>query len=171
MLVRHFLNDSISKILMGQHVSSHQSVSDTFLMDASSAPLNGRFEKLNGALHERLPFSTAKTAHILSIVFEGSRYNPGDQQKIVVEFEINGEKSCTETSDRLNERLYDDVHESMAAYLVVCGVIGQNVGLHRLRNTQMARFVSIPDGVEEVCESCCYDCENLRVLHLVSLLH
>ena len=103
-------------------------------------------------LHERLPFSTAKTAHSLSIVFEGSRYNPGDQQKVVVEFEINGEKSCTETSDRLNERLYDDVHESMAAYLVVCGAIGQNVGLHRLRNTQMARFVSIPDGVEEVWE-------------------
>ena len=46
-------------------------------------------------------------------------------------------------------------------YLVVCGVIGQNVGLRSLRSTQRTRFVSIPDGVEELCEECFYDCQNL----------
>ena len=116
---------------------------------------------LNDALHERIPLSTAKTAHSLSTVFEGSRYNIGDKQKVVVEFEPKAEKSCTETSDRLTEKLYGDVHESMAAYLVLCGVVGQNVGLCRLRNTQTARFVLIPDGVEELCESCFYECKRL----------
>ena len=137
-----------------------QSMSSTFLMDASLAPSKRMFERLNDAMHERLPFLTAKMAHSLSTVFEGSRYDLGDQQK-VVEFEPNGEKSCTETSDKLTERLSDDVHESVVAYLVVRGVIGQNVGLGGLRNTQNARFVSIPDGVEELCEKCFYDCKRL----------
>ena len=48
-------------------------------------------------------FSTAKTAHSLCTVFEENRYDLGDQQKVVVESEANGEKSCTETSDRLTE--------------------------------------------------------------------
>ena len=120
-----------------------------------SAPLQRMFEGLNDALHERLPFSTAKTAHSLNTVFEGSRYDLGDQQKVVVESERNGEKSCAGKS------LYDDVHESVAAYLVVCGVVGRNVGLRRLRNTQMVRWVSISDGVEELCESCFYECKSL----------
>ena len=123
--------------------------------------LKRRFKWLSDALHERLPFSTAKTTHSLSTVFEGSRYSLGDQQKVIVESEPNGEKSCTETSDRLKERLYDDVHESVAAYVVVCGVIGENVGLCGSRNTRRARFVSIPDGVEELCEKCFSGCKSL----------
>ena len=107
-----------------------------------------------------LPFSTAKTAHSLSIVLRGVD-DPGDQHKVVVESEPNGEKSCAETSDRLTERLCDDVHEGVVAYPVVCGVIDQNIGLCRLRNTQRARFVSIPDRVEELCEKCFYECKNL----------
>ena len=133
---------------MDQHGNPHPPVSSTFPVDASLAPLKRRFERLNDALHERLPFSPAKATQSLSTVFEGSRYDLGDKQKVVVGSEPNEEKSCTETSDKL----YDDVHESVASYLVVCGVLGQNVGLRRLRNTQMARFVSIPDGVEELCE-------------------
>ena len=128
--------------LMDQHGRLHQPVSSTFLMDASLAPLKRSFERLSDALHDRLPFSTDKTARSLSTVFEGSRYDLGDQQKVVVESEPNREKSCA------YERLYDDVHERVAVYLVVCGVVGQNVGLRGLRNTQGPRFVSIPDGVE-----------------------
>ena len=109
----------------------------------------------------KLPFSTAKAAHSLSTVFEGSRYGPRDQQKVVIESEPNAEKSCSETSDRLSERLDDGAHESGSAYLVLCGVIGQNIGFHGLRNTQNARFVSIPDGVEELCEKCFYKCKRL----------
>ena len=67
------------------------------------------------------------------------------------------EKACTEASDRLT----DGVHESVAAYLVICGVIDHSVGLRGLRNTQRARFVSIPDGVEEICEKCFYQCQSL----------
>ena len=130
-------------------------------MDASLAPAKRTFERLNDALHERLPFSTAKTARSLSTVFEGSRYTLRDQQKVVVESEPNREKLGTETSDSLKETLSDDVHESVVAYLVVSGVIGQNVGLRGLRNTQRARFVSIPDKVEELCEECFYECESL----------
>ena len=146
---------------MAQDGSPHQSMSSKFLMDASLAPLKRRFERLNGALRERLPFSPTKARHSLSIVFEGSRYDPGDQQKVVDEFEPDGEKSCTESSDRLTEPLSDDVHESVGVYLVVCGVIGQNAGLCGLRNTQSARFVSIPDGVEELCESRFRGCKSL----------
>ena len=128
--------------LMDQHGSPHQPVSSIFLMDASLAPLQRRFERLDDALHERLPFSTPKTAHSLSTVFDGSRYDLRDQQKVVVESEPNREKSCTD------ERLYDDIHESVTAYLVGCGVVGQNVGLRGLTNAQGPQFVSIPDGVE-----------------------
>ena len=80
---------------------------------------------------------------------------------VFVEPEPNGEKSCAETSDRLTERLYGDVHENVSAYLVVSGVISQNVGLRGSRNTQRARFVSIPNGVEELCERCFSECRNL----------
>ena len=153
---------------MDQHKSPRQSVSSTSLMDASLSPIKRSFERLNDALHERLPFSTAKTAHSLSTVFEGSRYDLGDQQKVVVESEPNGEKSCTKPSDRLTERLSDEddqyeedqeygmpdyeeeeeeynesTMKNVAAYLVVCGVIGQNGGLRGLRNTQRVRFLSI----------------------------
>ena len=148
-------------LIMDQHESSRQSVSSTFLMDASLTPLKRTFKWLNGTLHERLPFSTAKTAHSLSTVFDGSRWDLGDQQKIVVESEPNLEKSCTETRGRFTERLYDDGHESVVAYLVVCGVIGQKVGLCGLRNAQRARFVSIPDSVEELCEKCFCECKSL----------
>ena len=79
-----------------------------------------------------------------------SRYDLGDQQKVVVEFEPNGEKTCP-------ERLYDDVHESVSACLIVCGVIG----LRGLRNMQRARFVSLPDSVEELCDECFYWCDDL----------
>ena len=171
--------------LMDQHGSPHQSVPSTFLMDASSAPLQRRFERLNNALHERLIFSTAKTADSLSTVFGGSRYDLRDQRKVVVESEPNGEKSCTETSDRLTETLsdeYDQYEEdeeyelldyeeegeynesttkNVAADLVLCGVTGQNVGLRGLMNTQRARFVSIPDGVEKLGESCFSNCKSL----------
>ena len=111
-------------------------------MDASLAALERRFERLNDASHERLPFSIAKTVHNLNTVFEGSRYDLGDQQAAVVESEPNGEKSCTETSDRLNERLYDNVHESVSACLVVCRAIRQNAGSRGLRKTPRIRFVT-----------------------------
>ena len=140
--------------LMDQHGSRHQSVSSTFLMDASLDPLKRRFKQLNDALHERLLFSAAKTANSLSTVFEGRRYDLADKQKVIVDFEPNGEKSCAKASDRSTERLQEDLHEGVAAYLVVCGVIGQNVGLRGLSNTQRTRFVSIPDGFEELCERC-----------------
>ena len=78
---------------MDQHGSPHQSVSSTFLMDASLAPLKRRFERLNDALHERLPFSTAKTAHSLSTVFEGSVYHPWGPRRVLAEFEANGDQS------------------------------------------------------------------------------
>ena len=61
----------------------------------------------------------------------------------------------------MTERLYDVVHESVSAYLVVCGVVSQNVGLRGLRNAQGPRFVSIPDGGEELCESCFFECKSL----------
>ena len=162
---------------MDQHGCPHQSLSSTFLIDASSAPVKRTFERLNDALHERRPLSTAKTAPCLSTVFEGIRYQ-GEKQKVVVESEPNGERSCTETGDILMERLidegdqyqegqeyglldYDDEnkqHEStmksVVAYLAVCVVISQNVELRDLRNTQVARFVSIPDDVEELCDEC-----------------
>ena len=54
-----------------------------------------------------------------------------------------------------------DYDESVAAYLVVCGVIGQNVGLFSFRNAQRARFVSIPDSVEELCHECFCECKSL----------
>ena len=146
--------------LMAQHGSPHQSMSSKFLMDASLAPVKRRFERLNGALREQLPFSPAKATHSLSTVFVGNRYDRGDRQKVVVESEPNEENSCAETSHRLTERLYDG-HESVYAYLVVCGVIGQNVGLCGLRNTRRSRFVSIADGFEELCENCFYECESL----------
>ena len=76
-------------------------------MYASLAPLKRRFQGLNDALHEKLTFSTTKNGHSLSTVFWRSRYDLGDQQKVVVEFEPNGEESCTQTSDRLR-RLCDD---------------------------------------------------------------
>ena len=69
--------------------------------------------------------------------------------------------SCTENSDRWKEGLSDDVHESVTAYLVVCGAISQNVGLRRLRNSERVRFVSIPDGVQELCEECLAWCASL----------
>ena len=140
----HFLNDSISN--------------RAFLMDASLAPLKRRFERLNDTLHERLPFSTTKTTPSLSMVFEGSRNELGGHQKVVVEFEPIEEKSCTKTSDKLTEGLYDDVHESLAAYLVVCEVVSQTVGL---TNPPRVRFVSIPDGIEELRVGCFYWRENL----------
>ena len=51
----------------------------------------------------------------------------------------------------------------MFVYLVVCGVIGQNVnnGLRGLPNTQRARLMPIPDGVVELCEKCFCVCESL----------
>ena len=180
---------------MEQQQSPRQPVSSTFLMDASLAPLKRSFERLSDALHERLPFFTAKTAHTLSTVFEGSRYDLGDQQEVVVESESSEEKSYTKPSDRLPERLSDEhdqyedgqehgmldyeedqehgmldneeeecderTMENVAAYLVVCGVLTKNVGLRGLRNTERARFVSIPDSVEKICEECFCGCERL----------
>ena len=55
----------------------------------------------------------------------------------------------------------DDAHETVAAYLVFSGVIGQDVGLCGLRKRQRTRFVSIPKGVEELCESCFSRCKSL----------
>ena len=144
-------------------------------MDASLASLRRSFERLSDALHERLPFSTAKTAQILSTVFEGSRYDLGDQQEVVVDSEPNGETERLSdaddqyeegqeygTLDYEEEEEYDEsTMKNVAAYLVVCGVITHNVGLRGLRNTQRARFVSIPDGVEEICESCFCGCKSL----------
>ena len=51
----------------------------------------------------------------------------------------------------------------MFVYLVVCGVIGQNVnnGLRGLPNTQRARLMPIPDGVVELCEKGFCVCESL----------
>ena len=172
--------------LMDQHESPHQSVSSTSLVDASLAPLKRRFERLNDALHEKLPFSTPKTTHSLTTVFEGSRYDTRDQQKVVVESEPHEEESCTETSDKLYVTLGDvrdqygedqedglidydgeeeedeeSTAESVAPYLVVCGVMGQNDGLRKLRGTQRARFVSIPDVVEEICDWCFSWCKSL----------
>lgn len=82
-------------------------------MDGSLASLRQRFERHNGALHEILLFSTPKTAQSLSIVSEGSRYCQQDQQRVLIEFEPTLEKSGTETSDRLKERLDDEAHESI----------------------------------------------------------
>ena len=147
--------------LMDQHGSRHQRVSSKVLVDASLAPLKRSFERRIFALHNRLPFSTAKTAHSLSTVFEGSIYDRKDQQRVIVEFEPDGGKSCPIITDKLKERLHDDIHESVATYLVVCGVMGQNVGSGCSRNRQMARFVSIADVVEELCESSFRVCESL----------
>ena len=140
---------------------------DTFLMDASLAPLKRRFESHNDALHERLPFSTPKIAHSLSTAFEGSRYDRKDQQKVLVEFEPNGKASDTEAGDRLNQcdecQRPDESsdREGVVVHLILCGVSGQNVGLHDLRNMQGVLFVSIHDGIAELCESCFSKCVSL----------
>ena len=57
---------------------------------------------LSDALHERHPFFHSQDSTQSKHCFEENRYDLGDQQK-VVESEANGEKSCTETSDRLTE--------------------------------------------------------------------
>ena len=63
------------------------------------APSERRFERLNQDVHERIPFSTGTISHSVGTVFEGSVDNPGDQRRVLTEFEANGEKSCHENSD------------------------------------------------------------------------
>ena len=49
----------------------------------------------------------------------------------------------------------------MAAYLVLCVVSGHNFGWRHLAKALVAQWVSIPDSVEQICESCFELCERL----------
>ena len=120
-------------MLMDQHEGRHQPVVGTFVMNASLATSGRRFEMCNDASHERLPLSTAKTAHSLSTAFEGSRYDRKDQQKVLVKFEPSEETSCVATSDRKASQCYEDQghdesgdyncdQEGVVLYLILYGV-------------------------------------------------
>ena len=127
---------------MDQHdkgEGSYQPVSGTFVMDASLATLTRRFERCSDASHERLQFSTPKTAHGLSIVFDGSVCDQKEQKRVCFIFEPNGETSSTVTK----------------------GVRDQNVVLCCLRKMERVGFVSIPDSIEELCDLCFSRCSSL----------
>ena len=159
---------------MTQHEGCHEPV--RFAMDASPAPLKRSFEIV---FHERLSFPRAKHTDSLSTVFDGSRYDRQDQQRVLVEFKPNGKESSTDCSDRLTEISYhagdqysEDVehngscdhageHESSALYLVVCGGRGRKVHSRGLKQARRAQSVSIADGVEELYQKCFARCKSL----------
>ena len=119
-----------------------------------------RFAALNLALDERLAFSTVKISHSSSTSFDGSRM---DGQRILAEFEGNearDENECSsKASERLKEILHDDCNER-AMYLFLCGASCQ--GSLTLRDfVHSVQFVSIPDCVEALWESCFSGCERL----------
>ena len=126
----------------------------------SPAPSERTFEGLDHAVHERLPFSIVKISHSLSTVFEGNVYNKLDQRRVLAEFEANGEKSCHETSDTLDEIVYDKDHECVEVYLALSGLDIENNSVWR-RIMRLVELVSIPDSVEEISKSYFSACESL----------
>ena len=118
------------------------------------------FERLDYAMHERLPFSTVSISRSLSSVFEEHVYNPGDLLRVLAEFEANGEKSCHGTSGTSEEIMYDEGRECAEVYLALSGVPGRNNCVWR-RVMQMVELVSIPDSVEELCDGCFSGCTSL----------
>ena len=136
--------------------------SDNFSVAFMESPASSerRFERFNRDVHERLPFCTAKTSYSRSAVFEGSVSIRLHQELFLFECEANGDKSSPKTSDKLEEMVDDKSHKSVEVYLAVSGVLSQNNSDWR-RLMRMVQLVSIPDSVEELCDKCFCECENL----------
>ena len=72
--------------------------------------------------------------------------------RVLAEFEDS--KACSETSDKLIEILYDDGYQSVVVTQVLPGLRNQKNSVWRWLIKPSVQFVSVSDGVEELCEKC-----------------
>lgn len=121
---------------------------------ASPTPPERKFERLNQAMHERLPFSADKISYgrMLSTGFE----EPSTQLRVLAALDANGKESPP--NDMWEELGCDKDGGRVCIDLALSGVPIQNFsGWHWI--IRSVRSLSIPDSVEEIpgdCFSCCH---------------